>query len=82
MNHKAEILKTRFTKSIINSKVSHINVTILLKKKKKQQKKAGDVFIKTVMNRLDNNVFFFLFTDLYFLRIRKLCLNPKNKENT
>ncbi|NXJ46858.1 RRP44 exonuclease, partial [Spizaetus tyrannus] len=31
MNHKAEILKTRFTKSIINSKVSHIYI-ILLKK--------------------------------------------------
>lgn len=31
MNHKAEILKTRFTKSIINSKVSHVNITIILK---------------------------------------------------
>jgi len=31
MNHKAEILKTRFTKSIINSKVSHVNSIILLK---------------------------------------------------
>lgn len=33
MNHKAEILKTRFTKSIINSKVSNVNITIILEKK-------------------------------------------------
>lgn len=64
MNHKAEILKTRFTKSIINSKVSHVNITIIL------EKKAVNCIMKTMINRLDNKVFF-LINDLYFIRIRK-----------